>query len=205
MLRGSSEKTAFIDTLLSLSKRDGTLFVEHSKSRYAEPVPSFAVRIYDNPEKTETRVEYVGEAEPLKKAARLEAAFQLLEHLYADEDSGYYRKELVGHAGEAGVSEKNLDEALKTWVLDDRLEAEKRKEGQGASKSYYRQKTHLNPSKELFHVSDPIYGRNGNDSATPPAQPELPATQGNGHDPAAHPNVQAALRVFGGRVREVLP
>lgn len=46
-LRGSSEKGAFIDTLISLRAQAGNLVVEHSKSRYAKPTPKFGLLIED--------------------------------------------------------------------------------------------------------------------------------------------------------------
>ena len=42
-LRGSSEKVAFVDSLLSLNRLKEDLIVEHSKSRYAQPVTSFVL------------------------------------------------------------------------------------------------------------------------------------------------------------------
>jgi hypothetical protein len=46
-LRGSSEKLAFVDTLLSVHGKGDARTVEHSKSRYAEAEPSFLIRLTD--------------------------------------------------------------------------------------------------------------------------------------------------------------
>jgi hypothetical protein len=141
LLRGSSEKAAFVDTLLSLQRKEGTLIVEHSKSRYAEPIPAFVVRIEDvGPEAT--AVVYGGEAEQIKQAARQEAA---REFLAAALSHGEWmaRKDLVERAKGAKVSEKALDEVLK--ALDGlQIEREDRKPetgGRGGKAAYYRWKT----------------------------------------------------------------
>jgi RecA-family ATPase len=58
-LRGSSEKAAFIDTLISLRTKDGGLVVEHSKSRYAKPIPRFEIIIEDIGDNV-TQVKHLG-------------------------------------------------------------------------------------------------------------------------------------------------
>lgn len=140
LLRGSSEKAAFVDTLLSLQRKEGTVIVEHSKSRYAEPVPAFVVRIEDvGPEAT--TVAYGGEAEQIKQEARQEAARAFLVAVLSHGD-WVARKDLVEQAKEAGVSEKALDEVLK--ALDGiQIEREDRKPeaGRGGKAAYYRWKT----------------------------------------------------------------
>lgn len=150
LLRGSSEKAAFVDTLLSLQRKEGTLIVEHSKSRYAEPVPAFVVRIEDMGAGA-TAVLYGGEAEQIKQAARQEAAREFLKTALSCED-WIARKTLVEQAKEAGVSEKALDEALKTLEVEGKVEREDRKpeEGRGGKAAYYRSKTDatVSPSSE---------------------------------------------------------
>lgn len=191
MLRGSSEKTAFVDTLLSLSKRDDMLFVEHSKSRFAEPVPSFAIRIHDNQEKTETRVEYIGEAEPLKQAARLQPVFEFLEQQFATDSPGYYRQDLVAAAKDAGIHGKLLDEALKAWVADGHLIRDDRREGQGKARAYYRKKSSAGTDSELFLVSTHI----------PEKQETIPSDVPKADRTGSDPGVSKVLEMFGGRVR----
>lgn len=51
-LRGSNEKAAFADAVLSLYKRDGQLILHHTKSRWAEAVAPFNVLIEDTDPRT---------------------------------------------------------------------------------------------------------------------------------------------------------
>jgi hypothetical protein len=145
LLRGSTDKAAFVDTLLSLQRKDGTLMVEHSKSRYAEPIPAFVVRIEDTSAEA-TVVAYGGAAEPVKQAARQEPARAFLAGVLRHRE-WVARKELVEQAKEAGVSEKALDEALK--ALDGlQVEREDRKPevGRGGKAAHYRWKVSATPS-----------------------------------------------------------
>jgi len=140
LLRGSSEKAAFVDTLLSLQRKEGTLIVEHSKSRYAEPIPAFVVRIEDTgPEAT--AVVYGGEAEQIKQAARQEAAREFLTAALGTGD-WIARKDLVEQAKEAEVSEKALDEVLKALEGEGSVERENRKpdSGRGGKAAFYHRK-----------------------------------------------------------------
>lgn len=143
LLRGSSEKAAFADTLLSLSRKDQTLICEHSKSRFTEPTPAFAVTIEDKTPET-TSVSYIGEAEAMKQEeqeARQESASEFLtENLH---EQWVSRKELVKQAKEAGVSEKMLDVALKALEAKRLIERDTRKsnEGRGGKAAFFRKKT----------------------------------------------------------------
>ena len=146
LLRGSSEKAAFVDTLISIQRKEATLIVEHSKSRYAEPIPAFVVQIEDvGPEAT--TVAYGGEAEQIKQAARHEVAKVFLEDVLSKE--WVARKVLLRQAKETGISEKALDEVLK--ALDGvQIEREDRKPetGRGGKAAYYRRK--INSTTSLF-------------------------------------------------------
>ncbi len=144
LLRGSTEKAAFVDTLLSLRRKNDTLIVEHSKSRFAEPVSAFVVRIED-PQPGITIVAYAGEAEAIKQAARLEAGRELLTDVLIG-DRWIPRKELIARAREEDVSEKALSEALKALESEDVIERDDRKptEGRGGKAAFYR----LKPSEE---------------------------------------------------------
>jgi hypothetical protein len=146
LLRGSSEKAAFVDTLLSLKRKEGTLIVEHSKSRFAEPVPAFVVRIEDTAEGS-TSIIYSGEAEEIKKAARLEEAAEFLASALRDGE-WVARKSLAEQAKEVGISEKVLDEALKGFLRDSQIEREDRKPeaGRGGRAAFYRWKTEATTS-----------------------------------------------------------
>jgi RecA-family ATPase len=46
-LRGSNEKAAFVDTVLSLKRKDGELYLYHTKSRHAEAIAPFLIKIED--------------------------------------------------------------------------------------------------------------------------------------------------------------
>jgi hypothetical protein len=149
-LRGSSEKVAFVDSLLSLHRKKGELIVEHSKSRYAQPVTSFVLRIEDiNPDAT--RVKYVGEADEIEQASRLEDARDFLEVDLASDD-WVPRLTLVDRAKGASVSEKTLDETLKTLSKEGLIEREDRKPetGRGGKSAYYRWKPKTTPSLSLL-------------------------------------------------------
>jgi len=137
LLRGSTDKAAFVDTLLSLQRKQGTVIVEHSKSRFAEPVPAFVIRIEDIGE-TATAVVYSGEAEQIKQAARQEVAIEFLESGLGQGD-WIMRKDLVAQAKDAGVSEKTLDEALKALEAAGQVERENRKPdtGRGGKAAFY--------------------------------------------------------------------
>jgi|GEM_PF-5809247 len=152
LLRGSSDKVAFVDTLLSLRRKDGALIVEHSKSRFAEPVSSFVVRIEDTAPGA-TSVACMGDAEALKKAARQEEASAFLEEAVPP-DQWTARKDLVSQAKEIGISAKVLDETLKALEEDGRIVREDRKpeKGPGRKTAFYRWK--IDPNS--FHVSPPI-------------------------------------------------
>lgn len=148
MLRGSSEKAAFVDTLLSLQRKNNNIIIEHSKSRCDVAVPSFAVNIID-PEPEATSVVYVGEAEELKQQIRQEAAREyIISNLPADE--WVARKTLLEQAKEAGIHEKALDETLKIMTEEGLVDRENRKnkEGRGGKSAFYRLKKNSSPSQE---------------------------------------------------------
>jgi len=147
LLRGSSEKAAFVDTLLSLQRKEEALIVEHSKSRYDEAVPAFIVNIKDQEPDT-TTVAYAGEAEAFKQETRLETAREFLETALR---SGEWvaRQALITQAKDVGVSEKTIDEALKTLKAAGRLDREDRKTegGRGGKTAHYRWKPISSPSQ----------------------------------------------------------
>lgn len=75
MLRGSTEKLAFIDGLISVQKKDGKLLVENSKNRHGRELKPFYVEVVEIDNK-EAKVQYAGEAEDLEEntaIAKLEA------------------------------------------------------------------------------------------------------------------------------------
>jgi len=154
LLRGSSDKVAFVDTLLSLQRKDKALIVEHSKSRFAEPVPSFVVRIED-PFPEATTVLYVGDADAAQQAGRL-AEIQGFLEMAIPPGEWIARKHLAAEAKEKRISIKTLDEGLKALEVDRILIREDRPpiNGPGRKAAYYRRPADLNS----FHVS-PLIGK----------------------------------------------
>jgi hypothetical protein len=163
MLRGTTEKVAFVDSLLSLTRKDGSLIVEHSKSRFALPVPSFVITIEDRgPDQTVIKV--VGDAEGIRQQAREEQAQALVERMLAD-GSWKPRKVMAEAAREARVPVKIVDEALKTLYGQDRIEREDRKpeSGRGNKTAYYRKKPVANSVSDFQSI---IGSGNGNGIGT---------------------------------------
>lgn len=145
LLRGSTEKAAFVDSLLSLHRKGEILVVEHSKSRFGEAVTSFAIKIED-PKPETTVVAYVGEAEALKQQAREEVAREFLMSMLSND--WITRKSLVEQGKEAGVSEKAIDEALLTMLGEGCIERknEKQATGKGGKSAFYCLKKDQSPS-----------------------------------------------------------
>lgn len=136
-LRGSSEKAAFVDTLLSLRGQDGHIVVEHSKSRFAEPEPAFMVTISD-PEPDCTSVEYAGQLDAKGQTSRMEEVRDFID-VSLDKKHWVSRKELIAQATVEGISNKLLDEGLNSLLHDLQIERERRKpEGRGGKSDYYR-------------------------------------------------------------------
>ncbi len=148
LLRGSSEKTAFVDTLLSLKRKDDVLIVEHSKSRYAEAVPAFTVSIKDL-DSDSTTVTYAGEAEAIKQQARQEVARAFLTMAF-NNGEWVARKVLIEQAKNEGIPEKAVDETLKALVEGGLIERDDRKSdnGRGGKAAFYKLKQTLFPSLE---------------------------------------------------------
>ena len=136
-LRGSTEKVAFVDTLLSLKKVSKQLVVEHSKSRFAESISDFIISIEDLLPNT-TTVAYQGLAKDTKKQERLKKVTEFLNHAIPD-DKWISRKDLVNQAKEINISAKILDEALKTLESTRQIIREDRKfEGRGGKSAFYK-------------------------------------------------------------------
>lgn len=136
-LRGSSEKLAFIDTLLSVHGKGDTRTVEHSKSRHAEAEPPFLISLTDT-DSGGVIVSYEGSADLAKQEERLGPGKEFLRKVLTGE--WVARKQLVEQAGEEGIPQKVLDEALRTWETENRIEKEYRKppKGRGGKAAYYR-------------------------------------------------------------------
>jgi 5S rRNA maturation endonuclease (ribonuclease M5) len=114
--RGSSEIRAFVDTHLDLRKSksaEGRCLVEHSKSRYDEPVPSFEVEITD-PDETSTTVRYIGEAKSDTQAI-VEEGCNFIRELIADGEY-HCRGNIIESGKGAGLKRDTLDTARKLLI-----------------------------------------------------------------------------------------
>jgi len=139
MLRGSSEKAAFVDTLLSLKRKGGELIVEHSKSRYREAYPSFLLQIHD-PSPDSTAVLHCGDASEAMKRDRLEKATSFIQEQLSANGQWMSGIEIRDAAKSSGVGRNAFTEALKTMVEDGVVERDNRKptEGRGGKQAFYR-------------------------------------------------------------------
>lgn len=140
LLRGSTEKPAFVDTLLSIRRKDKDLVVEHSKSRYGEPVDPFVVRIED-PCEGSTTVTYLGDATEAINAEKMAATHSLIDSALV---SGEFvpRQDLAEAAKVAKIPVKVLDSALAEKEKAGSIEKERRSppSGKGNKAAFYRRK-----------------------------------------------------------------
>jgi hypothetical protein len=138
MVRGSTDKAAFVDTLLVLTKSEVGVVVEHAKSRFAEAVPGFVVTIED-PQPGTTSVKHVGDANALKQERLRSLADPIVDDAL---DGGDWvpRREIVDRGAKAGVANKAIDEILKERVKQGKLERDDRRPegGKGNKLAFYR-------------------------------------------------------------------
>ncbi|MCH9031215.1 MAG: AAA family ATPase [candidate division Zixibacteria bacterium] len=139
MLRGTSEKAAFVDTLLSLKRKGGELIVEHSKSRYCEAYPSFLLQIND-PSPDSTAVLHCGDASEAMKRDRSEKATSFIQEQLSANGQWLSKIEILEAAKCAGVHRNAITDALKELVKDRILDRDDRKltEGRGGKQAFYR-------------------------------------------------------------------
>ncbi len=139
-LRGSSDKMAIADSVLSIRSKDNRITVEHTKSRHSQAIKAFIVEIKDLDEDS-TTIRYVGEAERTDKTAKLGKAQQFIEQ---ELDCGQWtaRKVLTESAKDEGIPPKVLGNALKQLLADGKIEREDRppKNGKGGKSAFYRRK-----------------------------------------------------------------
>jgi len=160
LLRGSSEKKAFVDSLLSMQKKDKMLIVEHSKSRHDVEIPAFVVQIEDTAPGA-TVVRWVGDAEGIKVAAAQDQVDTFL-HAAIPPGESVPRKDLVVKAKAAGISVRILDERLRDLVADGRLIREDRKPADGPGRQQARFR--WNGANNLFQVADPAETNSDHDN-----------------------------------------
>lgn len=138
MLRGSTEKAAFVDSLFSMKKVAIGLTVEHSKSRFAEPVPTFVLQIED-PTPGSTRVLRAGNADEIRQEAMVAEARPFIEGVLGEED-WISRQDLLEKAKEAKIKETAISATLKLMVVDGTAERDDRpsKSGRGNKAAHFR-------------------------------------------------------------------
>jgi KaiC/GvpD/RAD55 family RecA-like ATPase len=153
LLRGSTEKSAFTDSLFTLKKKDECLIVEHSKSRFVEAVPSFLVKIQD-PSDDSTQVIYIGEAEQKLFEERLKTVGDFIKSILND-GQWHSRKDLVEKSRLIQISDKQVDIGLKNYVESGIIEREDRKpySGPGGKQAFYRWKS-IEANSSLFQESE---------------------------------------------------
>ena len=139
-LRGSSDKMAIADSVLSIRSQDNRITIEHTKSRHSQAINPFIVEIKDLDEDS-TTVRYVGEAERNDRSAKLGKAQQFIEQ-ELDSEQWTARRVLTESAKEEGISLKVLDNALKQLVADGKIERDDRppENGKGGKSAFYRRK-----------------------------------------------------------------
>jgi RecA-family ATPase len=139
-VRGSTDKTAFVDALLTLYK-DGDndlLVIDHTKSRYAEPVPAFQLKLVDTPTGG-VEIVHMGERKVEKAKAAKEDLLEVLKTALADKDH-ITRQELKQLARSQGLTEKGMDKTLDYLLKDGYIVREEVKEPgkRGNAKFVYR-------------------------------------------------------------------
>ncbi len=163
LLRGSSEKKAFADCLLSMQRKDGALIVEQSKSRFDQEIPSFVVLIED-PEPGATTVRCLGDAEGIKNAAMHEQAEEFL-HSAIPLGEWVTRKDLAAQAKAEGIPQRLLADTLKELVAGGQLDRDDRKtdDGAGRKQAHYRWKREATS----FHGANPPETMSGEGNQLP--------------------------------------
>lgn len=153
-LRGSGDKAGVMDSVLMLSKnREGSLVVDHTKSRHAKALPSFLIEIKDTADGNATTVTHAGDADALRQQAYETKSKEARKFLLSSLAGGDWltRKELVELAGDDDISAKSVDQALKSLTKSGRIERESRKEEKGRGGKSARFRLKPNPSPSPLH------------------------------------------------------
>jgi hypothetical protein len=157
-LRGSSEKVAFVDTLLSLKKSGEKTIVEHSKARSARPVDAFEF-VLDEPVEGKLTIRVLGDHETIKRIEKHARAAEFIKEVLAD-GQWKSRPELLEMALQRLLPEKALDGALRDLVptVVERDDRSPQEGGRGGKIAHFRLRT-------TFHVS-PIYSTGKSETET---------------------------------------
>jgi DNA-binding Lrp family transcriptional regulator len=136
MLRGSGDKVAAVDTLLSIQKDGEDRIVEHSKSRYCQPIPTFGFRINDTPGDG-TILEYINDPLAAQKALRQKGARGLIANLLKAGEKG--RQEILDQGKAIGIVPAVLDETLRDMEAEGIVKRDRRKDkpGRGAKQVFF--------------------------------------------------------------------
>ena len=116
LFRGSSEIRAFMDSQLDLQPvkgERGLVTVEHAKSRYIEPVPTFNIEIVD-PAEGQTVVRYAGEPKTMTQE-KLKEAQGFIRLLVADGE-WHSRQEILEQGRVSSHKRDTLETARKLLV-----------------------------------------------------------------------------------------
>jgi archaellum biogenesis ATPase FlaH len=155
MLRGSSEIRAFVDTHLDLNnykQAANTIIVNHSKSRYSEPIEPFTIRIVDTENKA-VAIEYVGQVES-QKVDKLQDAIEFI-RLFVNDGKEHTRQKLQKAGLEKGIKRDMLDKARAILVNDGEL-----------VESQEGREVHLQKAKKPSDVPLHIYETESDDEVT---------------------------------------
>lgn len=115
-VRGSTDKTAFVDCLLTLYRDEDILVIDHTKSRYSDAVPAFEVKLVDTPTGG-LEIAHIGEHRVEKAKAAKEDLLDVLKTGLAYKDH-ITRQDLKELALSQGMSEKNMDRTLDRLLQD---------------------------------------------------------------------------------------
>ena len=147
-LRGSSEKVAFVDTLLSLKKVRDHVLVEHSKSRFAQPVEPFEVAL-EEPVEGSVWIRVLGDHAAIRSAETKAKVMPFIQEVLNDGE-WKSRRELVDLAQLRQIKERELDQVLREMVSETVEREDRRIEGRrGGKTAHFR-------LRDSFHVP-PIY------------------------------------------------
>ncbi len=135
-LRGSSDKWAFVDSLISVSKNQRQITVSHVKSRFAEPQPPVVVNL-SSTEQGAIELVFDHQLTPYMGDSKLDDAIDFVLDLVTEK--WISRKEVQTMAEENSFNSGVIDRALRELVDRQELELEKRnKPGRGAPQNFYR-------------------------------------------------------------------
>lgn len=136
MLRGSSDKVAAVDTLLSVIKKDDDRIVDHSKSRYGKHIQAFVFRIADISDEA-TTLSYLGESDLVKKMEKQGRVREMVSALLNEGEKS--RKHIVEHFKAEGTPQAVVDETLKDMQAEGMVQRSDRKtqEGRGGLQAFY--------------------------------------------------------------------